>query len=328
MSGKSLLVIGGSGFFGKSILDGYARGLLTPWGIDRIIVVARKTAALRQTHPQLLGAGIRLVDMDIGTATELPPADYIIHAASSTDARRYLEAPLEERANILGAIENFARLVRSGSGGRIVYASSGAVYGQVPQHISHVTEDFEPGDVSDMVPYKRDYAEAKRAAEEVLAQLGERSGLNVSVARCFAFVGAFLPRDQHFAIGNFLADGLAGRPIVVKARHPVFRSYMHSDDLVRWLMTIAAASNPACPIYNVGSDEAVSLAASAELVALKLGTSAEIPALTSDATDRYVPSTERARRLLGLDLQFGFEAAMDDVIARLRTAPPPEVGRR
>jgi dTDP-glucose 4,6-dehydratase len=43
----SLLIIGASGFFGKSILHGYRRGLLSPWGIDLIYVLARNTDRLR-----------------------------------------------------------------------------------------------------------------------------------------------------------------------------------------------------------------------------------------------------------------------------------------
>ena len=49
----SLLIIGGSGFFGKSILDAYKRGLLDQWGITSVKVLARNATALEHTNPEL-----------------------------------------------------------------------------------------------------------------------------------------------------------------------------------------------------------------------------------------------------------------------------------
>ncbi|MDO7843998.1 NAD-dependent epimerase/dehydratase family protein [Sphingomonas immobilis] len=317
---KSLLVIGGSGFFGKSVLDAFRRGLLAPWGIGRIIVVARQASRMRAWHPLLVAQGVELIDLDIGTASALPHADYVLHAASSSDARNYAANPLAERANILAAIENYCRIAaRDHQGSRIVYASSGAVYGQQPADVAQLREDFTPGDAAGLVAYKRDYAEAKRLSEDALARLGAR-GLAVSVARCFAFAGAYLPRDQHFAIGNFIADGLAGRPVRVLATRPVVRSYMHADDLVRWLMTIAHDGDATCPTYNVGSDEAVTMHQLAAAVAARFGVGIDAAEITDDTPDLYVPSIAKARDALGLTLDYDLTRAIDAVAARLRTA--------
>ena len=314
---KTLLVIGGSGFFGKSILDAHGRGLLAPWGVGRIAVVARRTGTLRDAHPGLVGEGVTLHDADVGTATALPSADYVIHAASSTDAQRYVTHAAEERANILAAIDNYRVVAeRSHPGAGIVYCSSGAVYGRQPPGLSHLDEDFTPGEAAELVPYKRDYAEAKRLAEARIAELGA-AGMRVAVARCFAFVGTHLPRDQHFAIGNFLRDGLAGRPVTVNARAPVYRSWMHADDLVRWLMTIADRARTDCPIYNVGSDEAVTVRDAARAVAARLGVEAAMPDAEDTPVDRYVPSTRRAQAELGLRCRYDFAGALDDVIGTL-----------
>ncbi|SFR81726.1 NAD-dependent epimerase/dehydratase family protein [Sphingomonas jatrophae] len=319
---RSLMVIGGSGFFGKSILDAFARGFLAPWAIDRILVVARSASRLSVTHPSLVGAGVELINADVGTAASLPFADYVIHAASTTDAQRYIDDPLGERANILAAIDNYARIARAcHADSRIIYTSSGAVYGQQPPELDLLPETFDPGEASGLVAYKRDYAEAKRLAEARIAALGEH-GIRTSVARCFAFVGVHLPRDQHFAIGNFLADGLAGRPVRVNARKPVYRSYMHADDLVVWLLTIAAAADLHCPTWNVGSDEAVTMGDAAEAVARRCGVPALVPAWSEPGEDRYVPSIAKAREALGLALAYDLESAIDDVVRRVGSAEP------
>lgn len=320
MAGRSLLVIGGSGFFGKSILDAYGRGLLAEWDVGRVIVVARSAGTLRRTHPELVADTVELVEADAGVASELPAADLVIHAASSTDARRYAEDPAGERANILAAIDNYCGVAeRAHAGAGVVYCSSGAVYGRQPAELPLVDETFTPGPASGLVRYKRDYAEAKRLAEERVAELGRR-GVRVGVARCFAFIGAHLPRDQHFAIGNFLRDGLAGRPVAVNARTPVWRSWMHADDLVRWLLTIADRSSTDCPVYNVGSDEACTVQDAARLVAARFGVEALLPEQADGPIDRYVPSTRKAEVELGLRRRYDLARAIDEVAGRLVSA--------
>lgn len=290
----SLLVIGGSGFFGKSILDSYKRGLLAPWGINRIEVVARKASNLAISNPELMSKNVLLHDLDITSCTYLPVADYVIHAAASSDAKNYLARPELERRNIQLGTANFCKLAGQYLiNSKTLYVSSGAAYGRQPEEMARIEEGFSFQDLETLDPGKRDYATAKRDGERYIAGLGN-SGLNVAIARCFAFVGLYLPREQHFAIGNFIEDGLQGRPIAVNALHPVYRSYLYADDLVSWLMTIAEKASPLCPIINVGSDEAVLIGDLATKVANYFGVKANVPQLTSLAVDRYIPSIRGA----------------------------------
>jgi nucleoside-diphosphate-sugar epimerase len=297
---KTLLIIGGTGFFGKSILDAYQRGLLSRWHIRKLIVLARNPDDLKHNAPELLSSNVEFHSADITTTETLPYADYVIHAAASSDAAKYLSQNELEKRNIISGTLNYCKFAAAfHQNSKIVYCSSGAIYGYQPPKVEFLSEKMALGSIEMLTDTKKSYAYAKRDCEIAMQQLGEK-GLNVTIARCFAFYGKYLPRDQHFAIGNFLADAQAGRPISVKADRLVYRSYMCADDLVMWLMTLADHANSSCPIYNVGSDESIELHDLAQSIATKYGVSIIQNNIDTSLVDRYIPSVLLARNTFGL----------------------------
>ncbi len=296
-SKKTLLVIGGTGFFGKSILDLFQRSGLDEYNINKVIVVARRVDAFKMKYPELCIQNVEFVTADISKCTKIPEADFVIHAASSTDARDYIYDSNAQRSNIEASIVNYAKLAHKyHKNAMIVYCSSGAVYGQQPENVEFIDEDFPFQDVSKLVAHKRDYALGKRLAENEVMRLGA-DGLNVSIARCFAFYGNYLPRDQHFAYGNFLGAAERGETIEVKANYQVFRSYMHADDLVKALIRIALDARPSCPIYNVGSDVAIEIRELARLIAKNKNVDYHFKDPAPGLIDRYVPNTNKLKSI-------------------------------
>lgn len=314
----TLLVIGGSGFFGKSILDMFQRGELARWNVDKVIAMSRSAKRLDTEAPELVRGNVELVELDIATTNYLPEADYVIHAAASTDARNYLSAGKKERENIQAGTLNYCNLAKSvHKNSKILYVSSGAVYGTQPAELSYIDETYHFNDPMDIPEGKRDYAVAKRDAEALIKELGADE-MNVSIARCFAFVGKYLPRDQHFAIGNFIADGLARKPIKVKANHLVYRSYMYADDLVVWLMEILISANTHCPIFNVGSDETLTIGGLAKKVGSYFGVDVDSEKLSSPKIDRYVPSIGKALNVLGLKCKYSLDQAIKETVLGIK----------
>lgn len=313
-----LLVLGGSGFFGKSILDAYKRGVLNEFGIDSITILARAASDLRKNFPALLSDRIALIDADLSLCDSLPHADIVIHAAATTDSARYISDPDGESKNILLCVNHFCRLaLRYFRNSKILFISSGAVYGNYSDSIEYVDEDYPFNIDRQLEPSKYAYTLAKRESELIVRQLGGL-GFSVSIARCFAFVGKFLPRNQHFAVGNFIQDGLNQRPIQVKASCLVYRSYMHGDDLARWLISIAIAANSNSPVFNVGSDEAISIQDLGYKLSKYFGVEANIALITSKNVDRYVPSIHKAKSQLGLILSMNLDESIKATINSIK----------
>ena len=318
----NLLVIGGSGFFGKSILDSYRRGLLNHFGITAITVMARNANKLLDEAPELLDGSVSLLNDDITNCTSVPIADIVIHAAASTDEKNYIARAQEERANIQAGIYNFCKLApHFCKDAQIIYVSSGAAYGQQPASMEQVAEEFALGSIDQLASQKRDYAAAKRDGEMAILELGQQ-GLNVSIARCFAFVGPYLPLDQHFAIGNFIRDGMRGDLITVNAKSAVYRSYLHADDLVQWLMRIGQMATTACPIFNVGSDEVISIQDLAKKIATYFQVDLQLPQIQGLSVDRYIPSIEKAR-LIGCQIEYPLDKAIEVTVTALLKKQAP-----
>ena len=125
----TLLVIGGTGFFGKSILDSYKRNLLNYWKIDKVIILSRNTRKFEKHYPELCLKGVEFLIGDISTIDFLPDADFVIHAAASTDNSKYLDQNDDEKNNIIAGTLNYCRLAKKfHKKSKIVYCSSGAVY--------------------------------------------------------------------------------------------------------------------------------------------------------------------------------------------------------
>ncbi len=296
-----ILITGATGFFGCWFLESFA------WVNKRLGLNAQAVAVAR--HPELLESkaphllrdnSIQLQRQDI-CQEQFPvgPFTHAIHAATPASAALNEDSPLSMfDITVHGTSRTLDFAVRSGVS-KFLFTSSGAVYGPQPAGVSHIDEECRGG--PDPLNRKSAYAEGKRAAE-MLCSLYASPAFEPKIARCFAFVGPYMKLDAHFAIGNFIHDRISDSAVRVKGDGTTVRSYLYASDLMVWLWTILFRGTP-CRAYNVGSDEAVSIRELAnEVASLQPEVKVEIGSTgaAQGPIDRYVPSTTRARRELGL----------------------------
>ena len=302
-----IFVTGGTGFFGKSILARRTAGQVAS-AADRYTILSRDPDAFRRDNPRF--ADLPPVAWVKGDVRDFAfpdgPFDAIVHAATSAVTTL---PDAEQTSVILDGARHVADFAKACGCSKVLFTSSGAVYG--PQS-APVSEDAACRPATA-------YGRGKLAAERLLLD----AGLDVKIARCFAFTGPFLNRDIHYAIGNFIRDALAGRPVVVQGDGTPLRSYLFADDLVDWLFAILEKGETGRP-YNVGSGHAVSIRELAEAVARVLCPApSEIPHLqvprslvkvmgrpTGAPPSVYVPVVDRARRELGLVVTVPLEEAI------------------
>jgi dTDP-glucose 4,6-dehydratase len=121
-----------------------------------------------------------------------------------------------------------------------------------------------------------------------------------------------LPLDQHFAIGNFIGDALAGRNISIRGDGTPMRSYLYAADLAIWLWTLLLAEGEprASPrVFNVGSGDAISIRDLALAVIEELNPNLSVQIASKRIAGapllQYVPDVREAEIRLGLRPMIG-----------------------
>lgn len=315
LKGERIFITGGTGFFGRWLLEALA------WADQRLSLGLQVTVLSREPARFAASAGPLAVAPMLSWHTgdvrdfDFPAGRFplVIHAATAASEQFNRSQPVAMFGTIVAGTRRVLEFAEQAGAAGILLTSSGAVYGPQPPSLEFLPEGFLGGpDPND--PHSA-YAEGKRAAEFLAAG----SGLPVKIARGFAFVGPFLPFDAHFAVGNFLRNALDGEAIVIKGDGSPYRSYLYGADLVVWLLAILLDGQPNRP-YNVGSDQACSIAALAQRVSQVagggrvsiLGTPSGLP------SQRYVPSIERARIELGLEVWIPLDRALEKTLAWAR----------
>ena len=313
LRGGRLFLTGGTGFFGCWLLESFA------WANDALglgaeaLVLTRDPAGFAAKRPHLAAhPAIRFHQGDVRSFAFPDGAfSHVLHGATEASAALNRDDPLGMVDTITQGTRRTLEFARQCGAERFLLTSSGAVYGAQPPELSHTPEEY--AGAPDCARPGSAYGEGKRLAELFGAVYGEKHGLAVTVARGFAFVGPYLPLDLHFAVGNFLRDGLRGGPITVGGDGTPVRSYLYAADLAVWLWTILLRGR-AGRAYNVGSEDAKTISQTAQAVATQFSPASPVVIARAptpgQAADRYVPSVARAREELGLDVWIGLDEAL------------------
>ncbi len=314
LDGARLLLTGGTGFIGRWLLEVVAHAAARHALRCEVVVVSRDPARFAAQAPHLAASPrFRFVAGDVLQPLHLDGAfSHVIHAATDASADLNLNHPRRMFDIVVSGTANVVDFAVANGAGRLLLLSSGAVYGAQPWEVEHVGEDWRGA--PDCSEPKNAYAEGKRAAEMLCAIAAKEHGLDTVIARIFAVLGPLLALGRHFAAGNFIGEAMAGRTVTVEGAGTAVRSYLYAGDLAAWLWA-ALLRAPAGAVYNMGSDEAVTIADLAARTAALLGSAGHVVLGRPDPgwnPGRYVPSIARIARDLDMRAQVG----LDDAIRR------------
>ena len=300
---KKLLILGGSGFIGSSIVDYGVRKKLIKHKINEIYVLSRKNKAIKRKYKHIK---ISYITKNILNLKKLPQVDYIIYCLKDKNIKKSKDY-----------FNHFIKLLKTLiKKPKILFTSSGAVYGKNTKKIKNKeSQKINIKSINKMDGYKKKYALEKIFIEKKFTELGLKD-YNVSIARCYTFIGKNIIRYK-YAISNLINDTLKKNMIKLKTSINIYRTYMHSDDLAEWLVIIVKNSNTTCPIYNVGSDKIINLRKLVKIISKLFDKKPLLKNVSSKKFDFYAPSIAKAKKELNLKISINLNDSINSTIKSL-----------
>lgn len=202
------------------------------------------------------------------------------------------------RAGVLG-MSHVLKLAKDSQVQSLLITSSGGVYTSILDSNTNNGYVEETDSLNVLTSERIVYGQTKRMMEIMSAAESRKFGFNLAIARCFAFVGPYLPLDANYAIGNFIRDARAGKDITISGDGTPLRSYLYAADLAASLLKMLVKSRSGVP-YNIAGPDVLSIKELALLVAQCHGMNAGSvkilsPEIPGNPVNKYFADVSKAR---------------------------------
>jgi len=288
---KTVMVTGATGLIGRTLI-GYLMMLNRQHQFaTRVVAVARD----RQKAESLLGKENDMLTIhchDFSQPSELAleqKVDYIIHLASPTASRFFLEHPAATLLTTLHGTEAVLNYARHRQVEGMVYVSSLEAYGQVTDDSQPLTEDIQ-GYVNP-IDSRSSYPTAKRAAEALCHAYAAEHGVRVCIARLAQTFGEGVAADDQRVFAQFARSAVNHTDIVLHTKGELCRCYCHTTDAAEALLLLAMRG-AAGEAYNVAHpDSYISIIDMARMVCREFAPDTKVVVVPKEGMG-YSPTTK------------------------------------
>lgn len=269
--GKSVLIAGASGLIGSFIADILLYCNRTRNSDITVYALDRDMTRIAARFDEVRTDKLIYIEHDVNKEPTFDyRVDYIIHAASNAFPAVFQSDPVGTvMSNILGT-KYLLDYGKTHGASRMLYISSGEVYGQGDLSLDAFTEDYS-GYV-DPVSVRSCYPNAKRAAETLCVSYTKQFGLDTVIVRPSHTYGPNATNADNRANVQFVNKGLAGEDIVLNSAGHQLRSYTFISDASSAILTVLTVGQ-SCNSYNIAySSGRITVAGYAKVVAGLTGT--------------------------------------------------------
>ena len=286
-----VVIAGGCGLIGSYIADMlmYADKFMN--ADISVCVLDRDINRLEERFSGAYSEKLTVLEHDVNKIPEFDiQADYIIHAASNAFPAAFSSDPVGTVMSNIQGTKYLLDYGRDHGCRRLLYISSGEVYGQGDSNPDILTEDFV-GYVN-MTSPRSCYPNSKRCAETLCVSYTQQYGLDTVIVRPSHTYGPTVTRADNRANAQFVNKGLAGEDIVMKSSGSQTRSYTYIADSASAILSVMT-SGKSCEAYNIANPQAVTtIREYAEEVARQTGTKV-IMAVPDEDSKRQMSPVER-----------------------------------
>ena len=323
------LITGGAGFIGSHLAEALlARGRRVHV-IDNLSTGSMGNIDPLRDHPNFgytVGdAGDRAL-----MAEWVDRADEIYHLAAAVGVKLVVTQPVETIETNIHPTELLLDLANTKKK-KVFLASTSEVYGKNDRMPLSEDSDMLLGPTT-----KGRWAYAcSKAIDEFLALSYHRQhGLPVVIGRFFNVVGPRQVGHYGMVVPRFVDQALAGGPIQVYDDGQMVRCFAHVRDVIAGVLGLMACADAEGQVFNIGSDEALTIEALAQAVRQRVDPAIAIvhvpysQAYTEGFEDirRRVPDLRKVQGLIGYACRHRLDEILDELIG-LRGGGRPEPGR-
>lgn len=233
---KKILITGGAGFIGSHTSDALIKN-----GAKVIIIDNLVTGRKENLNPRAKFYNLNIADPKIEEIFQKEKPEIIYHFAFNVLVPKSVENPLMDMDSIAGSV-NILKNAQKYGVKKIIFASSGFIYGNTPNLPAKESEPMQP-----VSPY----AVSKNTVENYLRYFNKAHGLPYVILRYSAVYG---PRQVTGAMADYIRKLLKGDQAEIWGNGTKTRDYIYIDDVVRVnLLALNIANNFPGPVFNVGT---------------------------------------------------------------------------
>jgi UDP-glucose 4-epimerase len=253
-------------------------------------------------------------------------SDVIFHLAAAVGVELIVKDPVQTMETNIEGSEVVLRLARRYRR-KVLLASTSEVYGKSAAIPFREDADRVMGPTSKS---RWSYAESKAIDEFLGLAYHKQFGLPVVICRFFNTVGPRQTGTYGMVIPRLVQQALANKPLTVYGDGQQTRCFCNVRDTVRAVIDLAATPKAVGEIFNVGSQEEITIAALAERIRARTGSSSPLVKVPYDEAyekgfedmQRRVPSIDKVRAAIEWEPTFSLDETLDAVIAYFRQAAP------
>jgi nucleoside-diphosphate-sugar epimerase len=285
------LITGGAGFIGSHFADALvARG-------DSVLLLDNLSTGRPGNIAHLLREAPDRVQFQPGSVLDHPlverltsEVDVIIHLAAAVGVQLIVSKPLESLINNVRGTE-IVLDAASQHGKKVLVASTSEIYGKNVAGPLREDADRILGS-----PFKARWAySTSKAVDEIYAyEFWREKGLPTVVARLFNCAGPRQTGAYGMVIPRFVRQALDGEPVTIFGDGNQSRCFCHVHDTVEALIRLSEAGAAIGDVFNVGSQEEITIRALAELIIEMTGSSSQLTFLSY--SEAYEPGFEDMQR--------------------------------
>jgi UDP-glucose 4-epimerase len=260
-------ITGGAGFIGSNLAD-----RLSVNGVEVVIVDDFRTGRREFVAEALSRPGVRLVEGDVLDSKVLQDAvegcDWVFHLQANADVRRGLEHPRRDLEQNTIATSNVLEAMRAQGVSRIMFSSTGSVYGE-PEVFP--TPENAPFPVQTSL-----YAASKLAGEGLIGAYVTGYGFTGLICRFVSILGERYTHGHVFDFFCALKRDPTRLRLLGDGRQE--KSYLYIEDCISAILSAAEHHHdePGAHVYNLGTDETVVVDDSVKIITEHLSLSPEI----------------------------------------------------